>query len=493
MKKSSYWLIPLFALLTFGSLYIYNLSGWLMDDDEGTDFYEAWQLSEQKIPGEDFLPEQQPLFILSGKALIDQYGRDPLPLRLLAVSQVLLGAFVLVWAVWQIWNGKTAIFTLIFLLFNGMVYQQARLYRPDPMMFAWGMMGLAAALWAVHSKNKMWWAVSGFLYGISILWKPFGIFPVVGLLFYFLCWLWQHKQEWKSIIKTGILFSMPFLLISIGITVLLYSRMGFYYQEAFGHHLALGAQNGFLHRLMIASSNYLFFLLLNGVSFLFIVPFWWISGRPSLAKQSPTQLLVLQLLSPLIFLAISRPLHLRYFLYLVAPLAILLARQIDVAWQNMAVKKALPIWLRATIIGSLATVAIFLSRPNILTLMMQYERGTIALAEYVASYTDPEDIILSDYAGINFFANRESIYEASIIAGGRIDGGIITGKLLIERIESSDVKMVLIHVDGGHPPPHQLVNLVDYSTFEVYLADNFHESVLFNRDRQIIEIYRRKD
>ena len=491
MKKLRYWLISLFALFVFGSLYTYNLTGWLMDDDEGTDFYEAWQLSEQKIPGEGFLAEQQPLFILSGKALIDQYGRDPFPLRLLAVSQVLLGAFVLVGAVWRIWNGKTAVFTLIFLLLNGMVYEQARLYRPDPMMLAWGMMGLAAALWAIHSKIGKWWAISGFFYGISILWKPFGLFPVVGLIIYFLLWLWQQKQDWKPIFKAGGLFSVPFLLITVGITVLLYSQMGNYYLEAFEYHLSMGVQNNFLHRLLVTSSGYLFFLLLNGVIFLFIAPLWWINGRSSLTKQSPAQLLVLQLISPLIFLAISRPIHFRYYFYLIPPLAILLARQLDIAWKNITAKKTIPVWQQYGSLSFLIVFTVLLAQPAIPTLLTQQENGTVALADYVVAHTEPEDIVLSDYAGINFFADRESIYEASIIAGGQIESGGITGALLIERIESSDVKMVLLHVEGGEPQPHQLIKLIDFPAFEAYLADNFQEPLLFDRNEQIFLIYQR--
>ena len=50
--------LTLFAV----GLYLFNISGWLIHDDEGADFYKVWQLQLGKAPGIDFVAEKGPSF-----------------------------------------------------------------------------------------------------------------------------------------------------------------------------------------------------------------------------------------------------------------------------------------------------------------------------------------------------------------------------------------------------------------------------------------------
>ena len=52
--------------------------------------------------------------------------------------------------------------------------------------------------------------------------------------------------------------------------------------------------------------------------------------------------------------------------------------------------------------------------------------------------------------------------------------------------------MILIHREGGEPPPHQLSELQDKEAFAVYLAAEFTLVDAFNRAGQEIEIFQRK-
>jgi hypothetical protein len=61
----------------------------------------------------------------------------------------------------------------------------------------------------------------------------------------------------------------------------------------------------------------------------------------------------------------------------------------------------------------------------------------------------------------------------------------------MKRIEEDNVKMVLVHVDGGEPSRHQLVDLVDYDLFSAYLDQHFDLLTLFDRAGQQIEVYGR--
>ena len=486
--KLNWFLLIVCAFFLF--LYVYNIDGWLMHDDEGTDFYESWQLQQGKQPGVDFIGEQQPLFLYLGKSIIDVAGHSPKLLRLSATLQILMGAFILAFVIQKIWGNSTAILFLGFTLSSGMVYEQARLFRPDPMMLGWEMLGLAAVLLAVIQKRKHWWMIAGFSYGCSVLWKLFGVFPVIGLIFYFSYLLWTQRSQWPKIVTNGIYFSVPFLAVSLGGSIWLYSETGFYYGQAFQQHLQLGQGTGFLARLTVTVQAYLYFFLVNSI-FLFALPLLWLNSRFKGNHSIISSVLVGQLASPVIFLFMTRPLHLRYFFYLTPALAIVLARQISIAIAKIS--KDQPAFSKYTslIVVIFFGFALFTSRPSVFNLLLRNETDTIALSEYVAANTQRDDVVLSDYAGINFFANRVSIYEASIIAGGRIGGGIITTDMLLDRIESDEVAMVLVHVAGGAPAPHQLIALEDYDFFRNYLENNFDFLTTFDRAGQQIEIFLR--
>lgn len=481
------WLLIIAA---FAVAYLFNISGWLMHDDEGTDFYEVWQLQKGQRPGVDYVAEQQPLYLISGSFLVEVFGRNPLPLRLLSAVQLLTGVGILALGIRRIWGDRVAIISTGLILTTGLVYEQARLFRPDPMMLAWELIGLTAVLMAIYKKQRLIWAAAGAAYGVAFLWKPFALFPIAGLGFYFLYWLWQSRagKNFLEPIVSGVYFGALFLAVGGGGSLLLYSRLGFYYGEIFNQHAHLGSE---LSLTYIAGRLILFCFLLfwvNGV-YLLIFPLWFVNRKSKSFHQIDVRILVFQLVTPLVFLGISRPIYLRYFIYLIPVLAILLAWQLDISFQNLARDKVGFNRFVPILVSLLFLIAIFFTLPDIPDLFLQKESDTIRLANYIATNTNKDDIVLSDYAGLNFFADRDSIPEASIIAGGRITGGIITGDLLINRIEEFNVQMVLIHVEGGYPPPEQLIKLADYDEFRDYLKDRYVMSTVFNRAGQQIEIF----
>jgi hypothetical protein len=170
----------------------------------------------------------------------------------------------------------------------------------------------------------------------------------------------------------------------------------------------------------------------------------------------------------------------------------MLAWQLDLAFlklgsQNGRIARAFPVAA-----GVLLVFAVVITQPAVPTMLVRQETDTIEIAEYVASITQPDDIILGDYAGINFFAERDSVYEASIIARAQIDGQVITGEMLINRIEQNQVKVVFIHAGGGSIDPH-LTALVDFDQFIKYIDEHFEFVRTYKRVEQNIDIYQRKD
>jgi 4-amino-4-deoxy-L-arabinose transferase-like glycosyltransferase len=165
-------------VLLFLILFLTNLSGWLVDDDEGTDFYEVWLLQEGYKPGIHYIAEQQPLYLLTGSAIVGAAGRSAGPLRTLSVVQLIAGAAFLAVCVGKVFGGKAGVFTSILILSNGMMYQQGRMFRPDPMMLAWQMAGLGFVLLALKTDKYYYWGMAGACYGVGILWKLLGLFPL---------------------------------------------------------------------------------------------------------------------------------------------------------------------------------------------------------------------------------------------------------------------------------------------------------------------------
>ena len=90
-------------------------------------------------------------------------------------------------------------------------------------------------------------------------------------------------------------------------------------------------------------------------------------------------------------------------------------------------------------------------------------------------------------------ADRASIYEASIIAAGCIQGGVITGELLIQRMTESPVQLVLLHLPGGEKGPDHLYYLPDYGRFRSYLDQHYTLLQTFDRQGQYIELYQRQE
>lgn len=382
----------------------------------------------------------------------------------------------------------TAVLAIACTLTSGLIVSTGRIFRPDPMMLAWEMVGLALVLYAVHTKQRRWWALAGAAYGLAFSFKLFGVIPLLGLIFFFAHELWRRRHEWTAVFMEGLTFAIPFLLIAVGLTGLLFLPTGFYFLESFQQHASLGEGMPLLTRLRITLTYYASLFIVNGI-FLLWPALWLLNRRQNRGISDPHRLLLWQLASPLIFLGVTRPMYLRYFIFLVPVLALLLAYQLMQAYltlkqNNPSLRQAAPFLILGLILFATVT-----TRPAFVGELTRREDDSRALAAYVAAQTDPDDWVLSDYAMINYLADRASIYEASIIAAGRIRSGIVTGEMLVDRMETEPVKMVLLHVPGGSKEPDHLYFLHDYEQFRAYLQAEFSLLTEFDRRGQLIEIY----
>jgi 4-amino-4-deoxy-L-arabinose transferase-like glycosyltransferase len=478
--------LPLLTILILVSLYFCNLGGWLIHDDEGTDLYEIWRIGEGDVPARDVVTAQAPVFLLGGVALGRLSDFSIVVLRGASALLVLGSAPLVVLLGREIWCLRAGFLAAIIYLLNHLIHDQARLFRPDPWMLAFSVLGLYLFVLAQTRERRFLFLLSGSVYGIATLCKLFGALPLGGcLLALAYDGLTNPLQRRRTVENIGLLL-ISFLSVSLGGMVAFYPPGSTYYSTVLGQHWQLGSEAGLTHRVAKGLFHLAFFTYRN-LSFLFAVPLVYHlatsqhPGERAVGWQVPTAFA---------YLVLSRPLYGRYWLYLVPVFSLILGHLIDVliSWiRSRTGSRGRPL---SSALGILLVVlATAQSVPIILRNTWRRENDTLALASYIAAHTEPDEVVLSDYASLNVYARRRSVPQASIIAGGRIAGGFVTAEGLISEIEAHNVSMVLLHVSGGDPGPHHLVNLHRFDQFQAHLEEHFDVTGTFDRAGQIFEIH----
>ncbi len=101
-------------------------------------------------------------------------------------------------------------------------------------------------------------------------------------------------------------------------------------------------------------------------------------------------------------------------------------------------------------------------------------------------------VVFSDYAEINFHAERRSIRSGAVINANWAMTGLLTAESLIDEMDANRAMLVLHHIGGGSPPPHHLVSLQDYREFREYLVHTYDYITTWDRAGQITEIWQRR-
>jgi hypothetical protein len=481
---TKYHLIAVLILMIIGALYFYNIGGWLIEDDEGTDLYEIWRISEGDVPGKDVITEQPPVFLLGGVGLGLLSDFNVAVLRGASVTLVLGSAWLVFLLGRDVWSPRVGLMGMFVYLLNQQVYRQSRLFRPDPWMLAFSIAGLYFFVQARTNTKRGYLPIAGGTYGIATLCKLFGILPIGGCLLFLIYRALTGLDSFHQVSESLTLLLIPFLLISVGGLLIFYPPDSVYYGTVLGGHWQLGSQKGLTYRIGKGLVHLASFLRHN-VAFLFTLP---LLHRLAVSHKPGESILAWQVPSGLAYFILSRPLYERYWLYLVPAFSLMFSFLVDhsLRWlesQNEQWRRSLVFLAGLLLIGMgpIQSIPIISRRARL------YEKDTQALADYIAARTASDEVVLTDYAGLNFYARRPSVPQASIIAGGRIKGGFITGADLIAEIEARDVKIVALHVSGG--TPHHLINLKDFDEFYAYLNDRFCLTDTFNRVWQVFEIY----
>lgn len=504
--RSRQWL-AIAVFMAIVTAYFFNLGGWLVNDDEGTALYAAWRVSEGDVPHQDFESEHSPFFPYLGAGVIKLFGASAVALRGSAAILTLLGTYLLFQVTRPIWGLRAALLGVLFYALNLEVFFQGRVFRTDSYMLFF-VTGALCALIVSRARNQRWWlVVSAALFSVATLLKVIGALPAFGGGLVLLYGLWLGRRTWRPPLIDLLLFGATYVtLLGAGYGLFLLVTPELFANLA-GAQGTLGEGITFLE-LVQKGIAFLALYFRYNLTLLLAIPAVVIIWR----RRDPAGLvLVWQLPTALVVLAMRGPQFPRYFLYLAPTWALLLAYTVEmfIRWCESVAGDGLdlPLVQRAVYLVYRAyrrrglewmfagLIALFVLSPwlrPILAVSAAKESDTLALAHTIARQTEPEEHVLVDYASLNFHSQRPGVYQTDIISWGHAAAGILKGVDLIEEIEAKNVKLIAIHVGGDWPPQH-FVAMPDYDEFYRYVQDHFQMIDTFDRVGQLFEIYLASD
>ena len=336
-------------------------------------------------------------------------------------------------------------------------------------------------------NNRHLWvlAASGIAFALSTMANHFGLLPMLGCLLFLAGRAWRDRA-WDREVRHALWLVIPCVLLG-GLTAGFFLLLAPNFLSAvLGHHLRQGRQ---LSAWQVAFKSLRLYwdtcrtqpIL---VSLALVGAIRSLRGRRRLAS-----IFVWQLPTALAFLLLSRDLQARHLVYLVPSLAALVAIGLDPLWGSGQHSWRGAAW-RSTLVILCLGAALYPSWKENRRVATLWERDTPRLASYIQAHTAPDDYVLSDYPGLNFFAQRKTTPLAAGISRGSAKSGQIIGRDLISEIEAYDVQMVMLNVAQG---AHQLVNLIDYPLLKQYVQTHFHLAGRTTYDYRLLELYHRQD
>jgi hypothetical protein len=136
--------------------------------------------------------------------------------------------------------------------------------------------------------------------------------------------------------------------------------------------------------------------------------------------------------------------------------------------------------------GLLAAVVAQPLVETILPATIRQESNILTLVDYIVEHTREDDYVLAEYAGLNFFAQRRSIYYGPYISWGAASSGVLTSDQLIGEIEAKQVQMILFHAGDSL---FQLNAMPDFDTFRAYVREHYDYMGTFEWGDRTFELY----
>jgi 4-amino-4-deoxy-L-arabinose transferase-like glycosyltransferase len=465
----------LLVLVAFGMLYLYNLGGWLINDDEGSFLYQVWRISQGQRPYQDLFSSRWPLFLYTGGWWMRVFGATAVPMRVLSVG-LTLGTAVLVFSMArQILPTRAALLSLIVFLVHPDVFLFGRSFQPEPFYLFFSMLGMFLVTRGRAKGSVPSFLGAGVVFAVASLYKLLTVWVLMGcMLFLGVTW-WRNRGHRRQVVFWALALLLPFGVV-FGLVV-----GGFtlgvprFYDSVVGVNLAQGQELSPLDVVFkgIAALVVHFF---TTPLLLLALPAAWRGWR----GDQKVALFGWQLPTVLIFLFLSRDIFPRLLLYLVPSLSILFVATVEPI--RRLSRRSL---LLLAVVGSLVVPWLM----SDFLVLMRSEQATMSVVRHIQAWTPPDAYVLSDYQELNFHARRLSTYLGAELSHVILAGGTVRGTDLIAEIESSDVRMVIVDVS---PLGQHIVHLPDYGAFRAYLEQHFTLLDVLPREGQLLEVYYRE-
>ncbi len=473
----------LIALVLF--LGFYNLSGNLMNDDEGTYLYSSWRISLGETPYRDFFVSQTPLSLYITAALFKVAGPDVFWPRAACFFLIFATGILIYRASSRFFNfgrvlslGMAAVFAL-----TKQIFYLGRTFMPDGYMLFFGAAALYFALKSEIPSHGKIWNPAVFLFGIfsglATLSKASGILLVLGYLLYLIYLLIRKTEKPRDAVRKALLSSAGFVLSFGLIYVLMLVFVPGTYHSTIAFHLAKEKTTEAallilpLLRLarFIGNHNYgLIPVALIGVLF------------GSAVKERKRALLVSVMLAFLGLAFLPGEFFPRYVVFALFPLTFFFGAGIKLLSSGRNLRSfVLPV--------AVFFVLLSLGPTFNLKRLGARDAGTRALAAFVQEQTAPGDYVFGDDSGINFHARRPCPPRLVDVSGAMTKSGQITAADVLSNCERYSVR--LIFVEKGHSA-HHLKNLKNFPLFEGYLKEHYEFVKSMRREFLEVDVYRRR-
>jgi len=455
--------------------YLYHLDAWRMNDDEGEYLYQFWRMTEGEMPYRDFLTPQLPVFLYTGALWMKLVGHNLFLLRILPVLLAFATGGLIFGLGKRFGNSPLALMGMLIYLLHPEVYRQSRFFRNEALFLFFGVLGLYLMVESMSHRQRWMLALSGVSFALATLCKFFGVFYVGGVALFF-AWHWVSRdQTWREALYDSLTLVLPYGLIVGAVFAGFYLVIPIFPQAVLGHHLmqgqGLSRWEVFLKGLRFLTEYASMYPLLVGIALA-------ASIGDSLKARRWT-FIICQIPTVLVFLVLSRNFGPRHLLYLVPSLALLSALGIH----TVVGKLGRWGWLAGIVLLSVLTA------PWIRADLMrahQSEDDTMCIARIIQENSTADDVVLGDFPGLNFFAQRRSTYLGAALSIGAASSGQITGAELIQEIVDDRVRVIVIDVQSF---ARHLSHMPDFATFYRYVRANFDLLGEFRREDQVLEIY----
>ena len=449
--RFEFFLILLIILITL--LYFNNLTQWLINDDEGIYNYAAWRISLGDTPYIDFQNPHTPLSHYFAGWLFQIFGANIFISRFLTVLITISTGLVIYYLSRKNLNRSFSLLSIIIFLFSKIVFENGRYFMTDIYMVFF-MYASVALLIKKPFRNFRNLFFAGLLIGLSVASKLFGVLAFLTTICYLSLDL--RKKSIKNVFINISTYTFGFLMVIIPLFLIHYPNI--IYDVWLFHSAKGGASLGRTLDIFVIFTYHHFIIVLFGLYFLFI-------------KLKDNILLCGLIFSSSIFIFTATSFFERHLIYIIPALSIFCSNSFFIISKYH--KKLFH--LSFLIFLTLGSIQIYRSS------YFGLDEDTLKIAKIVQQNTDVNDYILADYTTINFHAKRKAPPDLVDVASTATSSGVVNSKKLISSIIKNDVKMVLVHLEGGGP---HFKKMADYELFEDFLHKKFKILQYFERKHE---------